>query len=202
MQYVGLSLQADHAQATGRTPLLINLEGAEAIDVDQAIRRPPTLAQLIQGAYAQAGKGQHATWSQHTPGFAEHRIKMGTPLYREAGEEQLNAVSCKRQAFCITGYKVRGATQRTRVVEHALGNVQRHTLATGQTLAQYATEVARAAAHVQPTLWRQAVRQTAEQFMPDRTLQLGHTVVTGRRTGERGRNLALVRQAPWQGRVG
>ena len=132
MQHMGLSLQADHAQTTGCTQLLISLEGAEAIDVDQAVRRPPTFAQLIQGAYAQAGKGQHATWSQHTLGFAEHRIKMGTPLHREAGEEQLEAVSCKRQAFCITGYKVRGATQRTRVVEHALGNVQRHTWLPGK----------------------------------------------------------------------
>ena len=170
--------------------------------MDQAIRRPPTFAQLIQSAYAQAGKGQHATWSQHTLGFAEHRIKMGAPLHREAGEEQLEAVRCKRQTFCIASHEMRSATQWTRVVEHALGNVQRHTLATGQTLAQYAAEVTRATAHVQPTLGHQAVRQAAEQFMPDRTLQLGHAVVTGRRTGERGRNLALVRQAPRQGRVG
>ena len=95
---------------------------------------------------------------------------MGTPLHREAGEQQLEAVRCKRQAFCIASHEMRGAAQWPRVVEHTLGNIQRHSLAAGQTLTQYATEVTRAAAHVQPTLGRQAVRQAAEQCMPDRTL--------------------------------
>ncbi|MNN76031.1 hypothetical protein D3C81_1923770 [compost metagenome] len=79
---------------------------------------------------------------------------------------------------------MRGTAQWPGVVEHALGDVQRHTVTARELLTQGTTEMPGAAAQIQPALRYKVLRQALEQLAADITLQLGHAVIAGRRAGE------------------
>ncbi|MNT73242.1 hypothetical protein D3C72_2119200 [compost metagenome] len=70
------------------------------------------------------------------------------------------------------------------MVEHALGNVQRHPVAARKLLTQGTTEMPGATAQVQPALRYEVLRQVPEQLAAHITLQLGHAVVACCRAGE------------------
>ncbi|MNF98813.1 hypothetical protein D3C84_816880 [compost metagenome] len=198
MQHVRTGLQTRDLQTAGRTQVLINPELAEAVDVHHAIHLTPTVSQLKQCAHAQTSKRKHSAGFQHPMGFTEHRREVCAPLHRQAGEDQITSRILQWQPLGIPGDEVRGPAQWPRVIEHAFGDVQRHAVTARKTLTQHTTEMPGATAQVQPATRHEIFRQTAQQLAADVTLQFGHAVVAGRRTGKGRRHLAFVRQAAGQ----
>ncbi len=195
MQRLRLALQAQHLHTAGGAALLVVLEPAEAIDVDEAVDRLPAVAQLLQGADAQAGEREHAAGAQHPLRFAQHAREIGAPLQRQAGEQQVDAGRLQRQGLGITGDEVRGAPLGPGMAQHAFGNVHGQPRLLPIALAKGAGEITRAAAQVQPAMRLQRNRQTRQQLRADMALQFGHGIVARRRSRERRRHLALVRQS-------
>ncbi|MOA18171.1 hypothetical protein D3C78_1384690 [compost metagenome] len=184
IQHVRKVLQTDHPQAAGRTQLLINTKLPEAVDVHHAVDFAPAVAQFKQRPYTQTSKRENAARFQYSKGFTEHRFEVRAPLHRQAGEDQVARRILQWQSLGIAGHEVCGTAQWPGVVEHALGNVQRHPVAARKSLTQGTTEMPGATAQVQPALRYEVLRQAPEQLAAHITLQLGHAVVACCRAGE------------------
>ncbi|MNZ54465.1 hypothetical protein D3C78_723650 [compost metagenome] len=162
--------------------------------MDEAVHRLPAVAQFLQGADAEAAEGEDAARLQYAAGLAEHGGEVRAPLHRQAGEDQLLGPAGQRQVLGIAGDETLGAAQRAGVAQHAFGDIQRQAFGGREAFGQGAGEMPGAAAHIEPVLRREAVRQAAQQFVADGALQGGDAVVAVRRAGEGSRHLALVRQ--------
>lgn len=97
MQEPVLVAQGQRQQAAAGRVLQVVGEGAEAIDVDEAVHHPPTVAQLAQGTDAQAAERQHAARPQDPPRLGQDRREVGAPLDGQAGEQQVATAVAQRQ---------------------------------------------------------------------------------------------------------
>ncbi|MCY1295165.1 hypothetical protein D9M70_444940 [compost metagenome] len=162
--------------------------------MDEAVHRLPAVAQLLQGADAQAGEGEHPARPQRATRFGQYGGEIGAPLHGEAGEQQVDATTLQGQALGVAGDEVPGAPQRPGMPQHAFGDVQRQAFGLRETRGQRPAEMPGTAAKVEPAQRRQLGRQARQQLAADRALQFGDAVVALRRAGEGGGDLALVRQ--------
>lgn len=189
-----LAAQLQHFQAAACAVLLVLLEGAEAVHVDEAVHRFPALPQLAQGADTQAAEGRDAARTQHAARLAQHRRQIRAPLDRQAGKQQVAGRVAQRQPFGIATDEVQRTTLLASVAQHALGDIDGQALCLGITRRQGAGEIAGAATQVDPALRRSLCRQQLQQAAADSALQVGHCVVGRRGAGKGGGYLPFIGQ--------
>lgn len=123
MQEPVLVAQGQRQQAAAGRVLQVVGEGAEAIDVDEAVHHPPTVAQLAQGTDAQAAERQHAARPQDPPRLGQDRREVGAPLDGQAGEQQVATAVAQRQPLGVAADEMAGAAARAGMPQHAFGDI-------------------------------------------------------------------------------
>ena len=190
--------QGQRQQAAAGRVLQVVGEGAEAIDVDEAVHHPPTVAQLAQGTDAQAAERQHAARPQDPPRLGQDRREVGAPLDGQAGEQQVATAVAQRQPLGVAANEMAGARARAGMPQHAFGDIHGQALGRTEASFQGPAEITGAAAEIDPAARREAFRQCRQQALTDAALEFGHRVSWPPRGKRRG-DLALVGSAatPW-----
>lgn len=168
--------QGQRQQAAAGRVLQVVGEGAEAIDVDEAVHHPPTVAQLAQGTDAQAAERQHAARPQDPPRLGQDRREVGAPLDGQAGEQQVATAVAQRQPLGVAADEMAGAAARSGMPQHAFGDIHGQALGRTEASFQGPAEITGAAAEIDPAARREAFRQCRQQALTDAALEFGHCV--------------------------